>query len=247
MTDLPIISVTTATWNCEKTLPKTFESVLAQDYPNVEHVVMDGASKDSTVEVIKSYEGRYAERGYSFVWRSEPDSGMYDAINKGMSLSKGEILGNINGDDVYMPGAFAKVVDVYSKKGFDAFQANLLIKTGSGDIVKKARPMGLYETSRKWNHPTLFLANEGLSYRYRLDNPYADYDLMLRVLHDKLHVEYLDEVLSQFNFGGMSTKKSLREMGKRLRWQRQILRDNDCSPFSYIEGFLIELAKLIKA
>ena len=247
MSDMPLISVTTATWNCEKTLAKTFESVLAQDYPDVEHVVMDGASKDATVEVIKSYEGRYAERGYRLVWCSEPDSGMYDAINKGMDLAKGEILGNINGDDAYMPGAFAKVVRVYQEKGFDAFQANLLIKTGSGDIVKKARPMGLYETSRKWNHPTLFLASEGLAYRYRLDNPYADYDLMLRVLHDGRHVEYLDEVLSQFNFGGMSTKKSLGEMRKRLRWQRQILHDNHCSPLSYVEGFLIELAKLIKA
>jgi glycosyltransferase involved in cell wall biosynthesis len=97
MNDLPKISIVTPSYNQGHFLEQTIRSVLSQEYPNLEYIVIDGGSTDGSVEIIKRY-----EQGISF-WCSEKDNGQYDAVNKGFSKSTGEILGWINSDDVYFP------------------------------------------------------------------------------------------------------------------------------------------------
>jgi glycosyltransferase involved in cell wall biosynthesis len=99
----PLVSIVTPTFNMGHLLEETIQSVLSQDYPNVEYIVMDGGSKDSTLGVLRKYEGRLQ-------YRSEPDQGQAHAINKGFGLTKGEIFAFLNADDTYLPGAVSTAV-----------------------------------------------------------------------------------------------------------------------------------------
>lgn len=90
----PLVSIVTPSYNCERHIEETMLSVVEQDYPQIEHVIVDGASQDKTIDILKRYEGQIK-------WISEADSGMYEAINKGFAMAKGEILTYINSDDSY--------------------------------------------------------------------------------------------------------------------------------------------------
>jgi glycosyltransferase involved in cell wall biosynthesis len=106
-TDFPLVSVVTPSWNQGKFIEETIRSVLDQDYPNIEYLVIDGGSTDETLDVIKQYADRIA------FWVSEPDGGQAAAINKGWSRSTGQILAFLNSDDCYKPGAIRKAVDAF--------------------------------------------------------------------------------------------------------------------------------------
>jgi GT2 family glycosyltransferase len=99
--DLPSITVVTPCFNAAATIEQTLASVRAQSYPRLEHVVVDGASTDGTVEIL--------ERADGIRWISEPDRGMTDALNKGLAMATGEVVGELNADDVYVPGALHAV------------------------------------------------------------------------------------------------------------------------------------------
>lgn len=104
----PKISIVTPSFNMENYIEETILSVIGQQYPNLEYIVIDGGSKDGTVDIIKKYEP------YITYWISEPDSGMYDAIQKGFSKATGEILAYINSDDKYYPNAFFSIATIFS-------------------------------------------------------------------------------------------------------------------------------------
>ena len=118
------ISIVTVTWNSAATLRDTIESVLKQDYPNLEYIIADGLSKDETVNIIKEYEPKFNGR---MKWFSEKDKGMYDAMNKGIKMATGDVVGIINSDD------FFHRTDVISKVA-EAFEQDKSIEVVYGDV-----------------------------------------------------------------------------------------------------------------
>lgn len=103
----PLISIVTPSFNQGRFIEETIRSVIEQDYPNIEHIVIDGGSTDETVDVLRRYDGRIR-------WVSEPDEGQADAINKGLRIARGEIFAYLNSDDTYLAGAFKCVAESFA-------------------------------------------------------------------------------------------------------------------------------------
>ncbi|PIW08565.1 glycosyltransferase, partial [Candidatus Collierbacteria bacterium CG17_big_fil_post_rev_8_21_14_2_50_45_7] len=109
---LPLISIVTPSYNQAQFIAATIDSVLSQDYPNLEYFVMDGGSTDGTIEILKSY-------GAKINWESNKDAGQADAINQGLRKSRGEILAYLNSDDIYLPGTLKRVGEYYARTQAD--------------------------------------------------------------------------------------------------------------------------------
>lgn len=241
-----LVTITTVTYNSEETLTKTLESVLNQTYRNIEYFIIDGQSKDNTVEIARSYEEKFREAGISYTIISEPDKGMYDAINKGIEKATGEIIGNINSDDWYESDAIEKVVKCYEETCFDLMYADLrMIQKNGKNFIKRAKK-GKIVTSRNWNHPTQFGTKKLYSeQKYKLESLHDDFDLYLRVIKQGYKIVILNEVLANFRMEGMSHTKSIRDAVKRGKARYKIYRNNGYSILYFFECVLAEVGKFI--
>ena len=128
-----LVSILTAVYNMQDTIARTIESVLNQSYPNIEYIIIDGMSADGTVETAKAYQSRFDEKkGRSLTIISKPDKGMYDALNKGAKMAHGELIGQINADDWYEPGAVAAMTKAYLDTHYDLAWGNINVYKPSG-------------------------------------------------------------------------------------------------------------------
>lgn len=133
--ELPLVSIVTPSYNQGQFLEETILSVLNQDYPNVEYIVVDGGSTDGSVDIIRKHEHRLA------CWVSEPDDGQADAINKGWRLARGEIVAWLNSDDTYVPGAVRTVVQyLQNHPQVDMIYGHMRIMDGSGKAIRTHKP-----------------------------------------------------------------------------------------------------------
>ena len=209
------ISIITTSYNSEKTLQDTLESILRQTYDNIELIVIDGLSTDSTVDFIKQYEVKFKGR---MRWISEKDKGIYDAMNKGISMATGDIVGILNSDDFYSSDRILEEVAASFKKDYK-------IDAVYGDVhfIHQDQPekCARYYSSayfRPWllrfgfmpAHPSFYVKREvyqryGL---YSLDyNIASDYDMMVRLFYKhKIHAKYLKLDFVTMRIGGISTK-----------------------------------------
>jgi len=108
----PLVSIVTPTLNQGRFIEHTIRSIKSQNYRNLEHIIVDGGSSDETLDVVRRHAGTYP-----MVWRSEPDHGMYDAINKGLDLARGDVLAYLNSDDAYLPWSIESAVDALESAG----------------------------------------------------------------------------------------------------------------------------------
>ncbi len=242
----PLVSITTATYNSEKTLARTIESVLSQTYDNIEYLIVDGMSRDGTVKVAEAYQKRFQERGFAYRIVSEADGGMYDAINKGIRLSHGQVVGNINSDDWYEPYAVERAVAFMESAKCDYMYANLnIIRQDGTSFVKRARLQKI-ATSRHWNHPTQFAKREILcAYPYKVESLHDDFDLFLKVRKSGCNIGVLNEVLANFTMEGISHERNIRAAVNRGKCRYRIYRNNGYSRWYLLECVMIESAKML--
>ena len=244
MNDMKVTIITVA-YNCEQTIATAIESVLNQTYQNIEYLVVDGLSKDNTVEIAKSYLQKFSEKGMEMKVISEPDQGMYDALNKGVLMASGELIGNINADDWYEPIAVEKMVELFKRENYDLAWADLRIIKPSGNMIKKAH-IGKLWTTAGFCHPTMFSKREVL-----LELPYAceqmddDFEMVLRANKAGKKIITLNEVLANYRFGGMSTKKSIKDSLERVKMKYATYRKHGYSPMYWFYCVGIEAAKYI--
>jgi glycosyltransferase involved in cell wall biosynthesis len=201
------VSIITVCFNSDKTIEDTLQSVSAQNYSNIEYIVIDGGSKDSTNELISKYSSTVS------IHISERDAGLYDAMNKGISLASGDIIGILNSDDVFFNDSVIQDVvntlgssdGVYADVGF--YDQNLQNKSrhySSAGFVKHKFARGFMPA-----HPSCYLKKEVYERVGRYDLQYkiaSDYDLLLRVFHlPNTSYTYLPQELVKMRVGGLST------------------------------------------
>jgi len=224
------ISIITVTFACAQTVGDCLASVAGQSYAEREHILIDGASTDGTLAVLEAHRSALA------VLVSEPDGGIYDALNKGIALATGDIVGFLHADDLYADGdVLARVAEAFADPAVEAVYGDLVYvaKEDTGRVIRHWRS-GAYSRKRlAWGwmppHPTLYLRRSvyqrlGLfNTRYRIA---ADYDLMLRVLSGMTgRVVYLPEVLVRMRMGGASNR-SLRHVVRKSWEDYRALRAN---------------------
>ena len=246
------VSIITVCYNRADTIRDTFESVLSQTYSNFEYIVVDGASQDNTVEIIKQYEPLFRNR---MRWVSEPDKGLYDAMNKGIRMATGEFIALINSDDLICDShALEKVVNVcQSDKTLDAVYADIFY-VSQKDISKIIRtwtvgaqkPFGtgwhpahlaLYIKKEVYNKYGLFNLNYKLA---------ADFELMLRFIDRyKIKTNYIPESFVKMRLGG-ETSKSLKNIYKQNIECVKAFKENQLTVNSILYPFKRVLPKLLQ-
>lgn len=196
-------SVITVTYNSTKTVEQTINSVLNQSYSNFEYIIVDGASTDGTVDIIK----RYAESDPRISYISEPDDGMYDAMNKGIKMAEGNVVALLNSDDYYEPDALKHISEhIPDTQKYVVYGMVRLLKNDKETMVALYNHNSLPE--RMIMHPGCFVSKSVYD-KYRYDTIYkssADYDLFMRLYQDK-KIEFIPvyEVIANFRLGGMSS------------------------------------------
>jgi len=230
------VSIITATFNSEKSIQRTIDSVAGQDYKNIEHIIIDGGSTDMTISIIQSNSNLIS----TFI--SEKDKGIYDALNKGIKLATGDIIGFLNSDDVFTNmHVISKVANCFQVKGCDVLYGNLIYQSKDDTNRKTIR----YWKSNKFHpdclkygwmppHPTVYCKKEVYNQYGQYDEKFkisADYDYILRIFKEPvIKKTYLPVVMVKMDVGGISNG-SAKGIFKKSREDYMAIRQNNAGGF----------------
>ncbi|MFL9831940.1 glycosyltransferase family 2 protein [Flavobacterium sp. ST-87] len=205
------VTIITVCYNSSNTIEKTILSIQNQSYKNIEYIVVDGNSKDNTLEIIKKHEDKITK------WISEPDKGLYDAMNKGISMATGDLIGILNSDDIFnSESVIEEIVDFHKRYDIDASVGNIVQHKENGKIIR------LY-SSKYWNpeklkigfmppHPSIFFKKELFDKFGNYDLGFkigADYELITRFfLKNKIIWKYSGIITTAMLVGGLSSSGS---------------------------------------
>lgn len=207
------ITIITATYNSGKTVRDTLESVLRQTYQDYEYLIIDGASTDDTLSVIKQYESRFGGR---LRYISEPDNGLYDAMNKGISMATGDIVGILNSDDFYTSDdALQAIADAFKANDVDATYGDIHF-VNEGDLTKMVRYYSSSVFRRAFMrfglmpaHPSFYCKREVYCKYGSFDTSYrvaADFENLLRLIFvNRIKTLYISKDFVTMRTGGTST------------------------------------------
>lgn len=239
------VSVITTCYNRVTTIGDAIESVLAQDYPDIEYIVVDGASTDGSIDAVRcKMEDERWKKSYKFV--SEPDHGMYEAINKGVRMATGDIIGLVHSDDMlYDNHVISDVVKKFNETGTDfVYGDGIFVNAKYTDRVVRYWKGGQYH---RWKvrlgwlplHPTCYIRREVMLREGMYDETYriaADTELLVRYLYKvPLKVAYMKRLVIRMRMGGLSTDSDKR----RQMWKEDVRLYKS-------HGFAPQLTKLMK-
>lgn len=241
------VSIITVTYNSEQYLEDCITSVINQSYKNVEYIIIDGKSTDNTVAIIKKYENKIHK------WISETDKGMYDAINKGMAMSTGDIIGILNSDDIFVNNeVLSEITKVFSENNVDSVFGDLeyVAPDNTNKIYRiwkgKSYKRSLFLKGWMPAHPTFYFKRELFEKYGGYENHFytaADYELMARYLY-KYHATsyYLPKLFVKMRRGGQSNS-NLRTRFRANRRDFLAMKKNKI-PFAFLVSILKPLSKL---
>lgn len=241
------VSLITVTYNSEKYLASCIESVLRQTYHDIEYIVVDGASTDDTLSVIRNYSHNIDK------WVSEKDRGMYDAINKGMRLATGDIIGILNSDDVFASNnTVSKIVQCFKENGVDSVYGDLVYVDGSdtSKVHRYWKGAAYNRSAFRWGwmpaHPTFYVRREVVQQLGGYETHFysaADFEFMTRYLYrHRISSCYLPELIVKMRNGGMSNSS----LKKRLRANRRdyLALKRNSVPFPFFASLVKPIRKL---
>lgn len=225
----PQFSIITIAYNSEKTIERTIQSVLNQNYDDYEYIIVDGASKDGTLDIMKKYEPFFEGR---LKWKSEPDDGIYNAMNKGIKRAIGTIIGIVNSDDWLEPDALLNVYSAFQNNKCDVntlYCGGIIFHSLSGEKrLLDVNLESLYQSSKQYRmagirHPATFVPHNVYDIIGVFDEDIkiaADSDFIIRCVYGKMKFMRIESYLSNMSEGGVSTQlgiyKTLKEDRKKV-------------------------------
>jgi glycosyltransferase involved in cell wall biosynthesis len=209
-----LFSIVTVTYNSEKTLKRTIDSLLFQSFSNFEYIIVDGKSSDATLDIIKSYEAAFKKRNINYTWISERDTGIYDAFNKGIKLAKGNWISFLGSDDYYITNALNIYSNVILKteKKVDLYYSNVDVINKNGEVVNTINGIWGWSKFRRFMniahvgafHNKEYFSNYGLfNTSYKIA---GDYELLLRA-KNKLSTFKIEETTAKMANEGASNNQ----------------------------------------
>jgi glycosyltransferase involved in cell wall biosynthesis len=246
----PLISIITVVFNGEKFLGQTIESVLSQTYKNYEYIIIDGGSTDRSIDIIKKYENNID------YWISEPDKGIYDAMNKGIGLARGEFIAFLNADDYYEPGAVEAVVRKFeADPAAQVLYGNTFFLNEAFNLRYKSYASLRYWRGMCFSHQAMFVHRD----IYRLLGTYdaglriaADYDFVVRAATKGVRFTPVDAFLVNYRDSGLSARNQIASMREGRRVLRRYAPFFSSEHLTYAgllvkSMLLIALLKMLKA
>lgn len=231
------VSIITITYNSESTIKDTINSVLCQSYNDIEYIIIDGKSNDNTISIINSYSDKISKIV------SEKDNGLYDALNKGIDLATGDIIGLLHSDDFYTSNlVIEKIVQQFQSTNADGVYADLYyVNRENTQIINRKWKSGNYTHGKflyGWMppHPTFFVKRNIYQNFGKFNLTFvsaADYELMLRFIHKhKIKISYLPEFIIKMRVGGKSNASLFNRL-RANKEDRKAWKINDLKPYFF--------------
>jgi len=231
------ISIITASFNSSANIAESVASVFKQTHKNIEHIIIDGASKDNTVEIVKSTPNRVSQI------ISEPDKGIYDALNKGIRIANRDVIGFLHSDDIFAHSETVQQIEkVFQATCADGVYGNLAFVNKNDKVIRTWHSSAF----KRWHlyfgwmppHPTLFLKKDVYRKHGVFDSSFTiagDYDFILRVMKDPdIQLVHLPQIITRMRVGGVSTG-NLQQLIRKSKEDLRALKNN---------GFMFPLAVL---
>lgn len=241
------ISIITVCFNSEKTIEDTIKSVLFQTVSPYEYIIIDGLSTDSTLDIVNKYRLSFQDKGIILKVISEKDKGLYDAMNKGINMAQGDVIGIVNSDDWYEQNTCELVYNTFAEhENIDIFHALIRrVKSDGYTYLQAGKNINRLRFYMCLNHPSFFVRKEvyerwgGFDLKYKTA---ADYDFTLRVWLKGVRFVKVNNIVSNMRLGGNSELNFI--LG--LKEKKQIQKQNGITPFFIISSyFMFSLKHLI--
>ena len=227
------VSIVTVCFNEIDDIEKTIKSVLSQNYCNIEYIVIDGGSDDGTLDIIK----KYSDRIHLFV--SEPDNGIYDAMNKGIEYSSGDLIGFMNAGDYYDEGAISAVVDMYKKSKSDVIYGNVTRLGGKNEqVIYDSIKLENYYLRNQIIHQAIFVKTSLMKKRgfNTIYGVLADYDFFLNLFYEGKEFTFLNYRICFYKGGGISETNEFQSITERKQIQMTLFEKDSALFEKYARG-----------